>query len=229
MKELVFCYNCNSTRELKDIKKSEISIRGKCKKCGTIISKKISVKNHYLGTTSQDLNINKDPNKTSIGLSYNEPLIDKSEIKPHLIKMKIFVSYSRRDAGDFANQIDIHLSTFNYDIFTDIHDIRGGDIWSNTIEQNISNCDIFVVIVTSGALYSLHVEREVLQAQRENKKIIPCIYIGIKKDKIKWGVEKFQGVEFSDKYELARLLESKIDVEDKPVDRSPIKLRLFHF
>jgi hypothetical protein len=90
--------------------------------------------------------------------------------------VKIFVSYSRRDAGDFANQISRHLSSSNHDIFTDIDSIKVGEIWSNTIEQNISNCDIFIVIVTHGALDSPHVEREVLQAQGEKKTIIPCFH-----------------------------------------------------
>ena len=81
--------------------------------------------------------------------------------------MKIFVSYSRRDAGDFANQIQRHLS--KHDIFTDVDDIKAGEVWSSIIEENISNCDIFVIIVTHGALDSLHVEREVLQAQQRRK------------------------------------------------------------
>jgi tetratricopeptide (TPR) repeat protein len=124
--------------------------------------------------------------------------------------VKIFLSYSRRDAGDFANQIQKHLSTFNYHIFIDVNSIKGGDIWNNTIEENISGCDIFVVIVTHGALYSLHVEREVLQAQREEKTIIPCFYRDVIGSNIKWGLEKLQGVEFSDKYEIARNLHSEI-------------------
>jgi sugar lactone lactonase YvrE len=134
--------------------------------------------------------------------------------------VKIFVSYSRRDAGDFANQINRHLSSFNYDIFTDVDDIRAGDIWSNIITSNISNCDIFVVIVTRGALRSPHVEREVLQAQKENKKIIPCFFRNINPNKIRWELDKIQGVEFSDKYELARELDSKINIESNiPIDK----------
>ena len=63
MAESVFCYNCNSTEELKDIKKSEISIRGKCKKCGMIISKNISRNNlpvPPISTTSQKPIIKKE-------------------------------------------------------------------------------------------------------------------------------------------------------------------------
>ena len=127
--------------------------------------------------------------------------------------MKIFVSYSRRDSGDFAKQIQKHLSSFNYDIFTDVDSIRAGEIWSNTIETNISSCDFFVVIVTYGALKSPHVAKEVLQAQREKKIIIPCFHKNVRVDDIKWGLNKIQGIEFSDKYELERELYSKIGIE----------------
>ena len=125
--------------------------------------------------------------------------------------MKIFVSYSRRDAGDFANQVYKHLSSSNDNIFTDVNSIRGGDVWSKTIEENISNCDIFVVILTHGALKSPHVEKEVLQAQKEKKTIIPCFHTSIIPRYIdKLELNKFQGVEFDEKEQLARDLQSKI-------------------
>ena len=101
--------------------------------------------------------------------------------------MKIFVSYSRKDAGDFAHQIQRYFTGFKYNIFTDTDNINLGDVWDTTIENNISSCDIFVVIVTYGALQSPHVENEVLQAQREKKKIIPCIHRTITDNSIKWG------------------------------------------
>ena len=90
--------------------------------------------------------------------------------------MKIFVSYSRRDAGDFAEQIQSHLANFKHDVFTDVNSIKFGDIWSNTIEDNIMNCDVFVVVITYGALQSPHVEKELLQAQQQKKKIFPCFH-----------------------------------------------------
>jgi hypothetical protein len=128
--------------------------------------------------------------------------------------VKIFISYSRRDAGDFANQVDRHLSNFKYDIFTDVNDIRGGDVWNKTIEENISDSDIFVVILTHGALHSSYVEREVLQAQKEKKTIIPCFLRSVRRDKIKWGLEKIQGIEFDDRYELVRELYLRVNTDD---------------
>ena len=99
--------------------------------------------------------------------------------------MKIFVSYSRRDA-DLVPQVHEYFTDSEHEIFTDINNIQMGDIWSNIIERNISKCDIFVVIVTHASLRSTEIEREVLQAQKENKTIVPCIHKDVSHDEIKW-------------------------------------------
>ncbi len=124
--------------------------------------------------------------------------------------MKIFVSYARRDAGDFADQIQRYFSDFEYNVFTDVDSINVGDIWSNIIEDNISKCDFFIVIITYGALQSPHVKSEVIQAQKNHKKIIPCLQRDINYEEIKWGLDNIQGIEFDDKYDLARKLYLKI-------------------
>jgi hypothetical protein len=134
--------------------------------------------------------------------------------------MKIFVSYSRSDAGDFAEQIRKHLTAFNHSVFIDIGRIDIGDIWNDIIEDNISKCDIFVVIITHGSLISQHVDKEVLQAQQEKKRIIPCVHKnvyarGVGYTNSKWGLEKIQGIEFSNEYNLARDLYLKIEQYQK--------------
>jgi len=135
--------------------------------------------------------------------------------------VKIFVSYSRRDAGDFAEQISETLED-EHDVFTDIDDIEAGDIWTNVIEDNISRCDVFIVILTFASLRSSEVEKEVLQAQKKNKKIIPCVDRGIDINQLKWDLGKFQGIEFSSKYELAREVYGKIQHhQQKPPNGEP--------
>lgn len=85
------------------------------------------------------------------------------------MQVKIFISYSRIDGGDFAEKVHEYLSKFDYDVFTDVDNINAGDPWSDVIENNISNCKIFVIIVTPAALRSDYIDREVLQAQKEKK------------------------------------------------------------
>jgi hypothetical protein len=111
---------------------------------------------------------------------------------------------------DFAKIIYKRLKDY-HDIFIDIDNIKVGDIWSNTIENNISTCNIFIIIVTHGALESQEVEKEVLQAKRENKIIIPCIYKDVNYDEIKWDLSRYQGIDFNNGYDLVRSLYSKIE------------------
>ncbi len=131
--------------------------------------------------------------------------------------MKIFVSYSRRDAGDFAKHIRSYPSTsHNYEIFTDTDSIRVGETWDTTIETNISNCDIFIVIITHASLKSPHVEKEVLQAQRDKKTIIPCVHgnvelRSVEHTNIQWGLEKIQGIKFDTADQLVRDLFLEIE------------------
>ena len=129
--------------------------------------------------------------------------------------MKIFISYSRSDASDLAKRIYDHLMK-DYEVFTDVNNIRVGDVWSNTLENNISNCDIFVVIITHGSLKSPNVEKEVLRAQLDKKRIIPCVHRNVTLRSVgytnsKWGLEKIQGIEFDNGYDLARDLYFKIE------------------
>ena len=143
--------------------------------------------------------------------------------RPHNISLnvKIFISYSRRDARDFAEQISETLED-EHDVFTDIDDIEAGDIWTNVIEDNISRCDVFIVILTFASLRSSEVEKEVLQAQKKSKKIIPCVDRGIEINQLKWDLGKFQGIEFSSKYELAREVYRKIQHhQQKPLKEEP--------
>ena len=54
------------------------------------------------------------------------------------------------------------------------------------------------------------VEREVFQAQREHKKIIPYFHRGVSKNEIKWDLGRLQGIKFGTIFELRGYLYSKI-------------------
>ena len=69
--------------------------------------------------------------------------------------MKLFISYSRDDAGNFASHIHRYLRDKGHDVFIDVNSITIGDPWARSIEKNISECDIFVVILTPDALSQL--------------------------------------------------------------------------
>ena len=62
--------------------------------------------------------------------------------------MKLFISYSRVDAGNFTKHIHRHLRDKGHAVFIDVNNIRIGDPWARSSEKNISECNIFIVILT---------------------------------------------------------------------------------
>jgi tetratricopeptide (TPR) repeat protein len=123
--------------------------------------------------------------------------------------VKLFLAYATTDASDFATYIYNYFHNSEHIIFADIHNAVVGEQSNMSIEK-ISESDIFIVIITDGSLKNLVVEKEVFQAQTENKTIIPCIYRNVKSKQIKWGLDRIQGIEFENKFELARNLEYMI-------------------
>jgi hypothetical protein len=126
-----------------------------------------------------------------------EPYYKKSQLK-------IFVSYSRKDAGDLATYLYKYLTEQGHGVFIDVDSIRSGQAWTNVIEENISTCDIFIVILTQGAISSSHIEREVLEAQRKNKRIIPCISESLDQNEIKFDLNRYHSIKFNNKSDLIR-------------------------
>ena len=123
---------------------------------------------------------------------------------------KIFVSYSRADGGDFADHIQEHYEKDGHQVFIDFYDIKPGADWYESIRNSIAESDIVAVIVTRSALRSTEVEKEVLEARKQNKTIIPCMYKGISWNDLKWDLNKLQGFQFDNKNSLIRQLDEII-------------------
>jgi cytochrome c-type biogenesis protein CcmH/NrfG len=123
---------------------------------------------------------------------------------------KIFVSYSRADGGDFADHIQDHYERDGHQVFVDFSDIKPGSDWYESIRNSIAESDIVAVIVTRSALRSTEVEKEVLEAKKQDKTIIPCMYRGISWNDLKWDLNKLQGFQFDNKNSLIRQLDDII-------------------
>ena len=121
------------------------------------------------------------------------------------------------------------LKPVGHDVFIDLNKIKSGVcLWHTETKNFVSNCDIFVVIITPAALRSGNVEKEVRQAQSENKIIIPCLLRNVKRTEIKWNLDEIQGVEFNDKDHLVTALINvlynlKLDFLDR---RQPIEFTI---
>ena len=75
--------------------------------------------------------------------------------------MKVFLSYSRRDA-DFVDELSRRLTLLGYEAWVDREDIIGGgeDRWRRSIVRAIRESDAMVLVLSPNATASENVERE---------------------------------------------------------------------
>ena len=121
--------------------------------------------------------------------------------------LNIFISYKRGEGDNIAREIENYLTRKkNFLVFRDVDKIEGGEDWNQKITRSIKKSDIFILIVTSLALTSEEVDKEVREAQRWNKRILPCKLDIINLEKLKWNLGKLNILNYSEKNISALLL-----------------------
>jgi hypothetical protein len=85
--------------------------------------------------------------------------------------MRLFVSYSRRDATA-AGQLIADLEKASLSAWHD-HELHGGDPWWQDILQQIRNCDVFVLALSDNVLASKPCMAELGYARALKLPIIP--------------------------------------------------------
>ena len=60
----------------------------------------------------------------------------------------VFLSYARED-GDAARHIAEALRAFGVEVWFDMSELRGGDVWDQKIRRQIKDCALFVAIISS--------------------------------------------------------------------------------
>ena len=89
--------------------------------------------------------------------------------------MRIFISYKREGGIDIAARVRDYFTQKGYEVFYDINSMQIGN-FEDQIEKSIQSCDYFILIVTSGALESVWVQKEIrTELQKENPHIIPVM------------------------------------------------------
>jgi uncharacterized membrane protein (GlpM family) len=85
---------------------------------------------------------------------------------------KVFISYSRSDM-EFVQRLAMDLQGAGVDVWWDLSDIQGSDVWERKIEEGLRSSQYFIVVLTPASLESRWVRREYLSADNRGVKIIP--------------------------------------------------------
>jgi len=90
-------------------------------------------------------------------------------------RLGIFISYSRRDALDFADQLAKALEILGYRPIIDREGISGGEFWQVRLGQMLLECDTVVFVMSPESAVSPVCAWEVDEAARLSKRILPAI------------------------------------------------------
>jgi formylglycine-generating enzyme required for sulfatase activity len=91
-------------------------------------------------------------------------------------KLKVFISYSRRDSSNFADELLAGLEVAGFAPFLDRHDIAPGEDWEARLGGLIEQADTVVFVVSPEAVKSERCTWEVDKALAEAKRVLPVIF-----------------------------------------------------
>ena len=100
---------------------------------------------------------------------YSEPKV--TAIKTNLFE--IIISYVHTEGSQYACLLKDALESMGYTVFLDIHCIEGGKDWQDVLNNAITNCSLFIPLITMQYGNTLWTNREVKLADILGKLILP--------------------------------------------------------
>ncbi|XP_064603291.1 uncharacterized protein LOC135468797 isoform X2 [Liolophura sinensis] len=90
---------------------------------------------------------------------------------------QILISYVRAEAAQHALDLKQYLSEFGYSVYLDVHEIKTGVDWQDSLNFAVTNCEVFVPLVTPRYGETQWTNREVKLADVLSKFILPVSFI----------------------------------------------------
>ncbi len=89
--------------------------------------------------------------------------------------MKLFISHSKEDYGRIKDYILPLRKMESIDIFLSEENIKCGEKFSEKIEKEINECDLFIILHSENSINSAWVNQEIGMAKAKNKIILPFL------------------------------------------------------
>jgi|HubBroStandDraft_5_1064220.scaffolds.fasta_scaffold15765_2 formylglycine-generating enzyme required for sulfatase activity len=121
-------------------------------------------------------------------------------------RLKVFISYSRRDSSEFVDELFAGLELAGFAPFLDRHDIVAGEKWEERLGGLITQADTIVFVVSPEAVKSDRCAWEVDRAVAQSKRLLPVIFKPVPEPEIPEELRSRQFVRFDGAAGLARPL-----------------------
>ena len=121
-------------------------------------------------------------------------------------KLKIFISYSRKDSAAFADELVAGLEVAGFAPFLDRHDIAAGEDWEARLGGLIAQSDTVVFVVSPEAVKSERCTWEGDRTIELSKRLLPVIFKPVPEHDIPEKLRRLQFVRFDSGPGFARPL-----------------------
>jgi formylglycine-generating enzyme required for sulfatase activity len=111
-------------------------------------------------------------------------------------KLKVFISYSRKDSAAFADELVAGLELAGFAPFLDRHDIAPGEPWEVRLGGLIEQSDTVVFVVSPEAVKSDRCVWEVDRTIELSKRLLPVIFKPVPEHDIPQKLSRLQFVRF---------------------------------
>ena len=122
-------------------------------------------------------------------------------------KLKVFISYSRKDSTAFADELLAGLEAAGFAPFLDRHDIVPGEPWEARLGGLIEQSDTVVFVVSPEAVKSPQCTWEVDRTIELSKRLLPVIFKWVPDDHIPEKLRRLEYVRFDTEAKFARLFQ----------------------
>lgn len=94
---------------------------------------------------------------------------------------KIFISHSSKDKSRFVRRLAQRLAQLGHEAWYDEWSIKPGESLAQRIQEGISECDYFIIVLSENTVHSPWVQREVndalvLEIERGTTTVIPLVF-----------------------------------------------------
>ncbi|XP_038070958.1 uncharacterized protein LOC119739902 isoform X2 [Patiria miniata] len=90
---------------------------------------------------------------------------------------QILISYVRAEASQYALDLKTALEDLKFSVYLDVHEIFSGSDWQDSLNYAVSNCEVFVPLVTRRYGETQWTNRELKLADILNKYIVPVSFV----------------------------------------------------
>src|SRR5215470_11495399 len=111
-------------------------------------------------------------------------------------KLKVFISYSRKDSAEFVDELVAGLEYGGFAPFLDRHDIAAGEDWEARLGGLIAQSDTVVFVVSPEAVKSDRCVWEVDRTIELSKRLLPVIFKPVPEHDIPKKLSRLQFVRF---------------------------------